>query len=407
MFQTVARSGGPRASAVRVAGIVAAAIVAVLWLPAGARAKVPIQSRPITVVPSAGLPPEVEVDASNANLSVASFHHRVFMVFRTAKWQIADDNARMYVVSSRDQVHWRHEGTFAYNRDIREPRLLVFHHRLLLYMALLGSNAAAFEPGGTVVTRWRGSGRWTKPRHILDPDFIPWDLAVHRGRAYMLGYTGGGGTFQPNPPPKYVYWLRSKDGLRWRGVNPKQPIVYTGQCGETSFAFRHNGSIVTACQTEEVDDLGWGAKVCTAPADATWRWTCRGDTRRLDSPMVFADRGHVYVIARRQVAFDGEYDYLHKNLPDTDAQFAMYDAEYAATTKRCALWRIDPKTREFAPIVDVPGAGDTCYPSRIPLGRHRYLIYNYTSPLDGSDPPWGTALTTGETLIYRQRLRFP
>jgi hypothetical protein len=183
--------------------------------------------------------------------------------------------------------------------------------------------------------------------------------------------------------------------------------VYTGQCGETSFDFLPDGGIVTACQTEEVDELGWGAKVCTAPAEATWRWTCRGDTRRLDSPMVFIDRGHPYVIARRQVAHDGEYDYLHTNFPDTDAQFALYDGEYAATTKRCALWSIDPASREFTPIVDVPGVGDTCYPSRIELRRHRYRIYNYTSPLDGSDPPWGTALTAGETLIYRQTLRFP
>jgi hypothetical protein len=257
-----------------------------------------------------------------------------------------------------------------------------------------------------VVTRWLGPKRWTKPWHMLQPDFIPWQVAVHRGRIYMLGYTGGGGTFTPNPPPKYVYWLTSADGYHWRGVNPAHAVVYTGQCGETSFAFRADGSIVTACQTEEVDALGWGAKVCTAPAHATWQWTCRGDSRRLDSPLVLTDRGQVYVIARRQVAFNGEYDYLHHNLADTDAQFAMYDGEYAATTKRCALWRIDPATRTFSPIVDVPGVGDTCYPSAIPQGPHRYLVYNYTSPLDGSDPPWITALTAGQTLIYRQTLTF-
>jgi hypothetical protein len=384
-------------------------VLASLALAGSARAETPVQSPPITVVPSVGLPQSVKVNISNANLSVASFKHRVFMVFRTAKWQIADDNARMYVVSSpdHDQVHWRLESVFAFNRDVREPRLLVYHGQLLLYMALLGSNAAAFDPGGTIVTHWLGTNRWTALRHILQPDFIPWDVQVHHHHAYMLGYTGGGGTFSPNPPPKYVYWLTSSDGLRWHGVNPAQPIVYKGQCGETSFAFRPDGGIVTACQTEEVDALGWGAKVCTAPAAATWQWTCRGDTRRLDSPLVFIHHAKAYVIARRQVAFNGEYDYLHTNLPDTDPQFALYDAEYAATTKRCALWSINLVTREFAPIVDVPGVGDTCYPSFIPQGPHRYLVYNYTSPLDGSDPPWGTALTVGRTLIYRQTLTFP
>src|SRR5207237_8609 len=108
----------------------------------------PHVSAPKTVVPSAGLPKKVAVDRSNANLAIARYRGRIYLVFRTAKWQIADDNARLYVISSKDQRHWRYEGKFAYGRDLREPRFLVYHHRLLLYFALLGSNPAAFEPGG-------------------------------------------------------------------------------------------------------------------------------------------------------------------------------------------------------------------------------------------------------------------
>jgi hypothetical protein len=94
------------------------------------------------------------------------------------------------------------------------------------------------------------------------------------------------------------------------------------------------------------------------------------------------------------------------NLPDTDAQFAVYDGTYAATTKRCALWSIDPAMRTFEPLVDVPGTGDTCYPQIIEQPRHHYLVYNYTSPLD-TDQPWGTALTVGTTEIYHHTLAFP
>lgn len=363
-------------------------------------------SPPVTVVPSAGLPAEVSVDRSNANLSVTYFKGRVFMVFRSAVWQIADDNARLYVISSADQVHWRYEGKFSYGRDVREPRLLAWRGHLFLYFALLGSNAAAFEPGGTLATRWRAPGRWTATKRLPFNDFIPWSVKNHHGKPYMLGYTGGGGTFQPSPPPKHVYWLTTTNGFDWHPVNVAHAVVYTGQCGETDFAFLSDGSLVTACQTEEHDALGWGAKVCTAPARATWQWTCRGDTRRLDSPFVFVARGKVYVIARRQPNFGGEYDLHDSVIPDTDAQFAIYDAAYAATTKRCALWSIDPSTRAFAPLMDVPGTGDTCYPSIIRQPHNRMLVYNYTSPLDGSDPPWGTALTVGTTQIYRMTLAF-
>jgi hypothetical protein len=82
------------------------------------------------------------------------------------------------------------------------------------------------------------------------------------------------------------------------------------------------------------------------------------------------------------------------------------DGSYAATTKRCTLWSIRSHERTFTPLVDVPGVGDTCYPSIIRQTKGRFLVYNYTSPLDGSDPPWGTALTAGDTLIYRMTLRF-
>lgn len=400
---------------VQIAVVIAASLV---WIaPASAqvapsnpvhewRVPVPTQSAPITVVPSAGLPPQVQVNRSNANLAVVHFRGRYFLVFRTAKWQIADDKTVLYVISSRDQVHWRYEGKFHYGRDLREPRFLVWHRQLFMYFALLGQNAAAFQPGGELVTRYETAGKWTKPvKTMPQPDFIAWAFKTHNGRAYMTGYNGGGGTFTPHPPPKHVYWMTSRDAIHWRGVDPKKPVVYSGQCGETDFAFLPGGGLVTACQTEEVDRLGWGAKVCTAPAKATWRWTCRGDRRRLDSPYVFVDRGHAYVIARRQVAFGGYYDWLGHDLPQTDVQFAAYDGSYAATTKRCSLWSINLRTRNFEPLLDVPGTGDTCYPEVIPERRHRYLVYNYTSPLS-SDPPWGSALTTGKTLIYRQTLSF-
>src|SRR5207253_208886 len=107
-------------------------------------------------------------------------------------------------------------------------------------------------------------------------------------------------------------------------VDPAHKISYTGQCGETDFGFLADGSMVTACQTEEVDDLGWGAKICTAKATALAVWTCKGDPRRLDSPYVFVYRNQVYVIARRQPNFGGNYDLAMTNLPDTDAQFAAY-----------------------------------------------------------------------------------
>jgi hypothetical protein len=392
-----------RTAARALAGALVLAALAAAPTAASAR---PAIGRPVTVVPSAGLPPEVVDNRSNNNLHVIRHGGRVYMVFRTAKWHIASEDAVLYVLSSRDQRHWRFEGRFAYGRDLREARLLSWRGKLFLYFALLGANPAQFEPGGTMMTRELSPGRWTTPRRILFDDFIPWAVKLHRGVPYMLGYTGGGGTFQPDPPDKKVYWLTSDDGFHWHGVDPSRPVVYVGQCGETDFAFRPDGGLVTACQTENDDKLGWGAKICTAPLRRLADWTCRGDTRRLDSPLVFSRGDAVYVIARRQPNFNGDYDLHFDFLPDRNAKFAAYDALYAGTTKRCALWRIDPGTRRFDPVVDIPGRGDTCYPALLRNGRNRYTVYNYSSPLDGPDEPWGSALVHGPTLIYRAGIVF-
>jgi hypothetical protein len=385
----------------------ALAVVAILAMPAAASAGKPTYTPPITVVPSKGLPPQVVDNRSNNNVHVIRHAGRVYMVFRTARWHIASEDAALYVVSSRDQVHWRFEGKFTYGRDLREARLLWWHGRLFLYFALLGANPAQFEPGGTMAATEISPGKWTTPKRILFDDFIPWAIKKHDGVPYMLGYTGGGGTFTPNPPDKKVYWLTTTDGFDWKPVAPKRPVVYRGQCGETDFVFRPNGGLITACQTENDDRLGWGAKVCTAPASDTADWTCRGDPRRLDSPFIFLRGSRVYIIARRQPNYGGDYDLRYDWLPDRNAKFAAYDAAYAGSTKRCALWRINPTTRTFHPIVDVPGQGDTCYPAVIPQGGGNYLVYNYTSPLDGPDEPWGTALAHGPTLIYRTVLTVP
>src|SRR5947209_6809833 len=225
-----------------------AAIAAIAPATAAAAAPVPRVAPPITVVPSAGLPPQVQDNRSNNNLHVITHRGRIYMAFRTAKWHIASEDATLYVVSSKDQRRWRFEGKFNYSRDLREARLLSWRGHLFLYFGLLGANPAQFEPGGTMATEQIEPGMWTAPRRILMDDFIPWAVKTHDGVPYMLGYTGGGGTFTPNPPDKKVYWLTTSNGFDWHAVDPKHPVVYQGQCGETDFIFRRDGSLLTACQ---------------------------------------------------------------------------------------------------------------------------------------------------------------
>lgn len=180
----------------RTAGLVLALSLVVPAV-ASAQEAPPVLTPAVTVVPSDGLPPEVVDNRSNNNVHVISHAGRLYMVFRTAKWHIASEDAKLYVVSSSDQRRWRFEGEFQYGRDLREARLLSWHGHLYLYFALLGANPAQFEPGGTMATVQLAPGRWTPPRRILQDDFIPWAVKVHKGVPYMLGYTAAAAPSHP------------------------------------------------------------------------------------------------------------------------------------------------------------------------------------------------------------------
>jgi hypothetical protein len=91
----------------------------------------------VTVVPSAGLPPEVHDNRSNNNVHAVVHQGRTYLVFRTAKWHIASDDAYLYVVSTTDQQRWRFEGSFTVGRDLREARLMSWRGKLFLYPVVL------------------------------------------------------------------------------------------------------------------------------------------------------------------------------------------------------------------------------------------------------------------------------
>jgi hypothetical protein len=65
-----------------------------------------------------------------------------------------------------------------------------------------------------------------------------------------------------------------------------------------------------------------------------------------------------------------------------------YEIEYSFAPKRCSVWEVDPENLSVNFILDLPSRGDTCFASHIPLGENDYLIFNYSSPIDGPDYKW-------------------
>jgi len=369
-------------------------------------AAVPVVSEPVAVVPSEGLPAEAAPMNANNNLDVVRHGGRVYLAFRTGASHFAGEEVAMVVVSSTDEIHWSFETRITMGHDLREPRFLSWNGRLFLYFAMLGKDPLAFEPKGFRVTELTGAG-WTSPVDCYLPGFIPWRTKVERGAPYMITYVGGENIYQEEEPePIEVHWLTTDDGLAWRPTVAGQPVVQSGGGSETDFVLLDDGALVAVVRNEEGDALGWGSKICRAEPEALGSWHCVADPKKYDSPLLFRRGGTVWLIARRNLTEDGNYDLFMRDLTHQE-QTRSYQAAYSGQRKRCSLWKIDPEALSATFVVDLPSRGDTCFPAILEPDANPLVIYNYSTPLDdsGADIPW-LAAQIRRTMIYRTEVRF-
>ena len=173
------------------------------------------------------------------------------------------------------------------------------------------------------------------------------------------------------------------------------PYVYDGGVSEVAFEFDETGGLWAVTRNEDGDESGFGSHLCTAPHDALSVWDCPSTSapERYDSPELFRHGAEIYLVARRDVGgVFGEDDNI---------------LDYSLRPKRTALYRIDQEERRIEHLVDLPGAGDTAFPSVKRTGAHSFMVANYTSPLDDPDISWIDAqISERGTQIYLMDLSF-
>jgi len=363
----------------------------------------------VRVVPSDAIPSTIRPQDANNNLDVTWHEGRLWLAWRSAPTHFASADTRMHVVSRLpDEATWRDEGTFHLGTDLREPQLVSTPDGLVLYMATLGTNPLAFEPGGSVVSAYRGPGDWSEPEAVFPDDFIPWRIEEGPDGGFeVMGYTGGGNIYAFDGTRIRILWLVSEDGRTW-SPHPdagEDGEVLQGGGSETSLVHLDDGSIVAVVRNEAGDEDGFGSKICTAPADDLGTWTCGLDPRKFDSPLVLRDAGGVWLIARRNVTEDGHYDLGQTDLP-VEEQALNYQAAYWNERKRCAIWSVDPEARTVTWLQDLPSRGDTCFPSAVRAPDDAgWWLFDYTNDPDGDDLVWLQGQTS-PTFVYRHDIRF-
>lgn len=362
-------------------------------------------SEPRWVVPSPALPAEATPLASNNNVDIHFFGDRLFFAWRTNDTHFASRNARMHVVSSKDEGRtWSHEHTVALGADVREPRLWSFGGALHLAFFEAGTDMFAFEPRKMWRTTRRAARDWGALVAWGDEGEIPWCLKVRGGQAFLTTYIGehyGMGLSRID-----VRFLRAADGISFVPVRTGMPVVYRGGVSEVAFEFDRDGSLWAVTRNEDGDESGFGSHVCFAPANDLGTWDCgaRSSPERYDSPAMFRHGSELYLIARRDVG--GPFDQMRTELPFADQKRNNLLA-YSSRPKRTALYRIDKSARRVVHVFDLPGAGDTAFPSVRRTGPHTFLVANYTSPLSDPDRPWLVGQTSADgTQIYLLTLTF-
>ncbi len=347
-------------------------------------------------------PPRPVLDhlpGANNNLDAIGHDGRLWLATRTAPVHFASSAARLLVCWSEDEgATWALDHTIAPGRDVREPRLVVWQGRLLLYWFTAGTRTLAFEPDRIHVSE-RVDGRWTEPVAISPPDCVVWRVRPVGDRLLMTLYRGAGSLYTAHPVPLTVELWASTDGVTWAPADPDRPVVHRGGA-EAEFVEVPDGRLVVVVRKEgEVaageadrgDDVpggGWGSDVGTAPAGAPARWEVRPDSRKFDSPYLFLDDdGTPYLVARRQLAFGGRYDVAPDRLPPR-WRTKVDQGLYSLTPKRTGVFRIDPDAGTATWVGDLPSAGDTAFAGSVPLGAGRHLVFNYTSRVDRPWWPW-------------------
>lgn len=359
----------------------------------------------VQVVPGPGLPPEISPQDANNNLDVVMHNGRVFLAVRTAPNHFASEKAELFVVSSEDEQSWRFEGSFAFDRDAREPRFLSTGGRLWLYYALLGTNPAAFEPGKAQVVEYKAPGDWTEPADFGPETYIPWRAREVRGVPHLIGYTGGDDVYQSGESSIDTRWWRSlDDGETWQPAIEGKEVVRNGGASETDVAVLSDGTVVAVGRNESGEEGKYGSIICRGDPEAPGDWTCAHDRRRYDSPLLFRHGDQVWLVGRRSLENDGHYDLQEEGLDPEDA-YIKYQALWWNAPKRCSLWRVDPVALTVTFEFDLPSRGDTCFASVLRRGPNRVTLYNYSSPIDGEDVDWIEG-QLGETRIYRHDVVF-
>jgi hypothetical protein len=363
----------------------------------------PKLSEPYWLIPSLDLPKEVKPQKSNNNVTISIFNNRLYVAFRTGPTHFASKKTGMYVISTADGANWKKEMEFFIGRDFREPFLIPIEGKLHFYCFGAGTKMTAFEPEFISHYFSGGDGRWNGPENVLDKGEVHWSLLNRNGKTYMTSYEGSHYNLKGESKVS-LFFKQTTNGKDFYPVGDSAR-VYLGGVSETAFEFDKNGNVWAVTRLEDGDKTGFGSHVVFADKNDidNWQFPETADPNCYMSPKMFRHGDEFYLIARKQLG-KKSFGKANRKLSMKRQRIRNW-VGFSLSPKSTALYRINKSTRQVECVMNLPGAGDTAFPSIQRLDKDRFLIANYSSPVRYKKRNWLNG-QLGRTGIYLQVISF-
>lgn len=340
-----------------------------------------------SLVPSATLPPEIQIQKGNNNLDVAFFKGRYYFAFRTAPSHFASPKARLYVLSSPDRKAWRLEKEICLGADLREPRFLAMDTALYFYFFEAGKSPFSFAPAHIWGCHLGGNGHFSEIQNLNWDGFVPWRIRRRGDIMYMSAYWGR--DLYSGKHKGEVRLLRSRNGYVWEPISAHSQ---TGDKGgeEAEIIFDRAGNLWGTIRLE-----GAGAQVVFADKDSLDRWHTFPTRDKYDSALFFSYKDNIYLVSRRNL--DGPSERGGLLPPKLRRNYNLI--RYSVTRKCTALWKLDKRKKQLIHLVDFPSTGDTAFPGIVEFAPGNFWLLNYSSDIEGRQKSWIRG-QLGKTYIY-------
>jgi len=364
----------------------------------------PQLSNPYWLIPSADLPDSVKPQDSNNNVSICIFNNRLYVAFRTGPTHFASKKTGVYIISSANGSEWKKEFEIFPGRDVREPFLIPVDGKLHFYCFAAGTKMTSFSPEFISHYTTTGNGKWNAPENVLEKGEVHWSMKNRNGKTYMTSYEGSHYALKGESKVS-LYFKQTTNGKDFFPVGDSAR-VYLGGVSETAFEFDKDGNVWAVTRLEDGDSTGFGSHVAFAPKDdlGNWQFPAAADPNCYMSPKMFRHHNELYLIARKQLG-KKPFGKTNRSKPMKKQRLRNW-VGFSLSGKTTALYKINKDQRKVEWVMDLPGAGDTAFPSIQRLDKNRFLFANYSSPVKHRKKRSWLSGQLGNTGIYLQIISF-